>query len=234
MNRWHLGALGWSNARSSGRSAALAVLVVLASCGDGPSAAPRSSAGQGGATLTTVDDYGREPTIDAGTREEICRGGAAANRPGRVLLAAFIAERWPEIEGVLGFECREITLAEIAGCDGEVEPVTSECWSTHASGRAIDVVVGGEPNVPTPEGIALGDEIATAFLAERDGVAHYLARVTGVQEIIWNDRCWRPDSVDVVRAEDMVPCSIPGHDNHVHLTLSSTGADAETSWYEGR
>ena len=208
----------------------------VASCGGAPSPAATRTArtDRGAPTPTTVDDYGREPTIDAGTREEICRDGVAANRPGRVRLAEFIADEWPEVEAVLGFECREITLAELPGCDGEVEPATSDCWSTHTSGRAIDVVVGGEQDVPTPDGIALGDEIVTAFLAERAGIAHHLARTTGVQEIIWNDRCWRPDSADVVRAEDMFRCSIPGHDNHVHLTLSNAGADAETSWYQSR
>jgi hypothetical protein len=107
-------------------------------------------------------------------------------------------------------------------------------WSTHAAGRAIDVVVGGQPNLPTPESVALGDMIATAFLAERGGVAHYLARVTGIQEIIWNDRCWHPEDADVTSAADMKACSIRGHDNHVHLTLSEDGADGLTSWYERR
>jgi hypothetical protein len=102
----------------------------------------------------------------------------------------------------------------------------------HATGRAIDVVVGGEQDVPTAEGIALGDAIVDAFLAERDGTKHYLARVTGVQEIIWNDRCWYPRMQEVLRAVDMEKCGIPGHDNHVHFTVSEAGADGLTSWYQ--
>jgi hypothetical protein len=180
---------------------------------------------------STVDPYGNDPSYDEGLREDVCKNGAAANRPGRARLAAYIAAEWPQVIAVLGYECREINDPTRADCDGEVEPERSTCWSTHASGRAIDVVVGGEPDLPTPEGMALGDQIASAFLAEGHGVAHYFARITGVQEIIWNDRCWHPDDADVSAAADMDGCAIGGHDNHLHLTLSNQGADGETSWY---
>jgi hypothetical protein len=71
----------------------------------------------------------------------------------------------------------------------------------------------------------------SAFLAEVDGTAHHLARVTGVQQILWHGRCWMPDHDEVTAATDMRRCPITGHDNHVHLTLSEVGADGETSWY---
>jgi hypothetical protein len=181
-------------------------------------------------TVSTVDDYGDDPSVDSGTREEVCRGGAAATRTGRARLAAFIAAEWPDVLDVLGFECREVDYPSSPDCDGEVDPPQSTCWSTHASGRAIDIVVS-TPGTSTPEGVALGDVIVTAFLASVDGVAHRMARVTGVQEIIWHGRCWHPDSRDVVDASHMAPCSISGHDDHVHLTLSDAGADGQTSWY---
>ena len=184
----------------------------------------------------TVDPYGTDPWSDVGTRDDVCRGGEAANRPGRAALAAFLDEAWPDVVAVLGYECREINnLTEWnPDCDGEVEPLSSTCWSTHASGRAIDVVVGGDLNEPTPEGVELGDLIVDAFLAEHDGTVHHLARVTGVQEILWNDRCWRTDDRDVLTAAAMTRCGIPNHDNHIHLTMSNAGADGLTSWYATR
>lgn len=143
----------------------------------------------------------------------------------------YIETRWPEVIRLYGYECRELVDPSRPSCDREIEPERSDCWSTHASGRAIDIEVGGEPDAPIASGVRLGDEIVTAFLAERHGVPHYLARVTGVQEIIWNDRCWHPADASVTTAVGMLPCPIPGHDNHVHLTLSNDGADGLTSWY---
>ncbi|HET9200504.1 MAG TPA: hypothetical protein VFO84_05960 [Dehalococcoidia bacterium] len=178
-----------------------------------------------------LDDYGDDPIVVSGTIEEVCRGGEAANRVGRASLAAYIDETWPEAISVLGYECRELFDPTTPGCDREFDPKYSDCWSTHAAGRAIDVVVGGEPDQPSAEGLLLGDAIVTAFLASRDGEPHYLARVTGVQEIIWNDRCWHPEDEDVAEAAAVPACPIPGHDNHVHLTLSEDGADGLTSWY---
>jgi hypothetical protein len=214
------------------RRVALGVVVVTSSltgCGDD---AP-STGSAAPATSTTLDPYGDDPSFDQGTRREVCRDGAVVERAGRVELAAFIAERWPRVE-VLGYECREINDPSNPACRGRVAPRRSSCWSTHASGRAVDVVVGGGPDHPTPAGVALGDEIVTAFLRAEGDTPHVLARTTGVQEIIWNDRCWHPDDADVVRAEDLPSCPIAGHDNHVHLTLSNAGADGETSWYRGR
>lgn len=180
-----------------------------------------------------VDAYGEDPFVDAGTRDAVCRGGEAANRAGRVALADYLAESWPDVLAVLGYECREVDFPteSYPDCDGEIEPDSSTCWSTHASGRAIDVVVGGDLNTPTADGVALGDRIVTAFLAEQEGVAHSLARITGVQQILWNDRCWTPSDRDVLAATEMERCGIPNHDNHVHLTLSNAGADGLTSWY---
>jgi hypothetical protein len=146
-------------------------------------------------------------------------------------LSAYIDANWTAVIEVLGYECRELYDPTTPGCDREFDPEFSDCWSTHAAGRAIDIVVGGEPDLPTVDGVVLGDEIVTAFLAEKDGQPHYLARESGVQEIIWNDRCWHPADRDVLDAVSMKACSIPGHDNHVHLTLSDDGADGLTTWY---
>lgn len=212
------------------RSVIHSAAVALACLGVGACA---DDAGRARVPVVSVDPYGEDPFLDAGTRDAVCRNGEAADRVGRAALAAYIAESWPDAFAVLGFECREINLPtdSYPDCDGELEPDSSTCWSTHASGRAIDIVVGGDLNAPTPDGVTLGDRIVTAFLAEQDGVAHSLARVTGVQQILWNDRCWTPADRDVLTATEMERCGIPNHDNHVHLTLSNAGADGMTSWY---
>jgi hypothetical protein len=186
------------------------------------------------AAATPVEPYGTSPNIVVGTQAEVCRDGAAADRPGRAELARFVTRTWPRVVKTGGYQCREIADPSIdPACDGEVEPAASTCWSTHAAGRAIDVVVGGEANRGTRRGIALGDRIVRHFLRTRDGVPHAFARATGVQQILWHDRCWNLEP-DVDRAARMDRCGIRNHDDHVHLTLSEAGADGLTSWYRTR
>jgi hypothetical protein len=178
----------------------------------------------------TVDAYGSDPNHDEGFRDQICR----SDRPGRVKLMAFIRATWP-VEAVYGYACREINQPDVEGCDGEWEPEFSTCWSTHASGRAVDVMVGGGGNEPIPDGVALGDGIVDWILATRNGVDHYYARTMGIQQILWNRRCWsaqRDDDRNVHSAGEMRVCGIANHDNHPHLTLTNAGADGLTSWYQ--
>jgi hypothetical protein len=177
-----------------------------------------------------IDPYGTDPNKEVGYRGDVCR----AYRDGRVELIKFLAQQFPAIQDLQGYACREIVAPGTPDCDGEWEPDYSTCWSTHAAGRAIDVMVGGELNSPTPEGVALGDEIVTWLLAARNGHGNYWARKMGIQQILWNDRCWsgqRQDDRYVMSAAEMRWCGIANHDNHVHLTLSNPGADGLTSWY---
>jgi hypothetical protein len=184
----------------------------------------------GAATTETVDPYGTDLNKEIGYRWDVCR----AYRDGRVELIRFLAAQFPAIHELQGYACREIVEPGTPDCDGEWEPDYSTCWSTHAAGRAIDVIVGGELNSPTPEGVALGDEIVTWLLASRHGYDNYWARKMGIQQILWNDRCWsgqRSDDQSVTSAGAMRWCGIANHDNHVHLTLSNAGADGLTSWF---
>ena len=184
----------------------------------------------GGNLRETVDPYGTDPNKEVGYRWDVCR----AYRDGRVELIKFLAEQFPAIQDLQGYACREISDPGTPDCNGQWEPDYSTCWSTHAAGRAIDVVVGGQLNSPTPGGVALGDEIVTWLLAARNGHGNYWARKMGIQQILWNDRCWsgqRDDDRWVLSADAMRWCGIANHDNHVHLTLSNPGADGLTSWY---
>jgi hypothetical protein len=177
-----------------------------------------------------VDPYGSDANKEVGYRWDVCRAG----RDGRLELIRFLAAQFPAIHELQGYACREISDPRSPGCGGRWEPDHSTCWSTHAAGRAIDVIVGGGLNSPTPEGVALGDEIVTWLLAERNGSTNYWARKMGVQQILWNDRCWsgqRDDDRQVTSAAALRWCGIANHDNHVHLTLSNRGADGLTSGY---
>jgi hypothetical protein len=208
------------------KAVAAAALAATAFCLAGGAAAAQSS----GDTPLAVDPYGADPNRDVGWRDEVCR----ANRVGRMKLVAFLDAQWPAIENLWGYACREINQPGSEDCDGQWEPDYSTCWSTHATGRAIDVMVGGGMNEPTPEGVALGDEIVSWILATRHGHDHYYARTMGIQQILWNQRCWsaqREDDRHVRSAAEMRVCGIGNHDNHPHLTLSYAGADGLTSWY---
>lgn len=162
----------------------------------------------------------------------MCRDGEDVNRIGRAALAAYIDEQWSEVIEVLGYECREIHYPSDPSCLGRSEPEHSTCWSTHAAGRAIDVVVGGEPDEPIPHGLLLGNEIVSAFLASEGGVEHHLARIAWEQEILWNGRCWHPEDRAVMSAADMEACGVSGHSDHIHLTLlrCRSGRTHELAW----
>ena len=186
------------------------------------------------ASAQSIDPYGNDAKLEVGPREAVCR----EDRPGRRRLMAFFAQTWPALQGVGGYSCREIndvTPPIDPDCNGEQAPAYSTCWSTHAAGRAIDLMVGGGLNAPTPAGIALGDEIVTWLLAPRHGQDHWFARTMGIQQILWNGRCWNANDLDdrrVTSAAEMDrSCRIRNHDNHPHLTLTNAGADGLTSWF---
>jgi hypothetical protein len=180
-------------------------------------------------TTVTIDEYGSDANRISGKREAVCR----PQREGRVELIMVLSEQFPAVKSRLGYSCREIAGGG-NGCYGRVAPASSTCWSTHAAGRAIDVMVGGGLNRPTSDGIVLGNRIADWLLATRRGEAHWYVRKMGIQQILWNDRCWdaqRKSDRNVTSAAGMRRCGISNHDNHVHLTLSDKGADGLTSWF---
>jgi hypothetical protein len=189
---------------------------------------PASAASRVG--TETVDPYGTDPNKDVGYRWDVCHEG----RVGRTELITVLRQQFPAVLDWQGYACREINEPGTPGCEGRWNPDHSTCWSTHAAGRAVDVVVGGGLNEPTPEGVALGDEVVTWLLAPRNGYDNYYVRKMGIQQILWNDRCWdahRSGDRGIGSAGAMRHCGIANHDNHVHLTLSYAGADGLTSWY---
>ncbi|MBY5163371.1 FG-GAP repeat domain-containing protein [Salsipaludibacter albus] len=187
-----------------------------------------------------VDDWGRDPDVLSGSIEEICGDGpghdSAAARPGRVAIMDWLAETFPETSGLSGFTCREIHNPRTS-CQGRRAPAESDCWSTHAAGRAIDVFVGGAGDQDgTPVGKELGDRIANLLLATVDGIPNYRARVMGVQQLLWDGRCWsarQHADAGVTDINDLDGDCVDLHDDHVHITLSEAGADGLTSFHTG-
>jgi hypothetical protein len=176
-----------------------------------------------GVARADIDPYGSDPNVLSGTRSAICQG----QRSGTEELKAFFDGQWPSLSSVQTYYCREInsTSSSNPDCDGEVSPPSSTCWSTHAAGRALDLMVGSNT--------ALGNEIVNWLLATRNGYPHYYARVMGVQQVLWNNDCWDAQVTgdrSVTSVSAMRSCS-SGHLDHPHVTLSDAGSFGQTSWF---
>lgn len=191
--------------------------------------------------------FGTDPTAIKGTLEQVCgKNDANKGRLGRVELVKFFDE-WNGVPRVGGFACREIKITNPRNdwqkkwCKGRWYQSFSECWSTHAAGRAIDVSTcsGNGCTLNQPEPIlnqALGDEIANWLLAKEHGEPAHNARLMGVMQILWHDRCWtasRPADQSVTSVSEMRYGCIDRHDNHLHLTLTSAAADGQSKWFDG-
>lgn len=206
------------------------VLVVMAAAF---TAAPARAADE-------VDPWGRDRDSVSGTIDEVCGPGpthdASSQRPGRLALMEWLDETFPEIVGFSGFVCREIHNPR-SSCAGRLRPTHSSCWSTHAAGRAIDVGVGGGGDQDgTPVGKELGDRLANLLLARVDGIDNYRARIMGVQQLLWDGRCWSTRDhagAGITDINDLDDDCVNLHDNHVHITLSEAGADGLTSFHTG-
>ena len=87
---------------------------------------------------------------------------------------------------------------------------------------------------PLPNTLRTERRTGAAF----EGAPHALARRMGVMYVIWNDHMYA--AWDQFAAEDylsggcrtLTRCSATlRHRDHVHISLSTTGAKGQTSWY---
>jgi hypothetical protein len=189
--------------------------------------------------LFAIDPFGDDP-LDGitGTLAEI--GGPndeSEHRAGRVQIMAFF-DAWPDIPGVGGFNCRE-KKTRSGSCPGRTRPAWSNCWSTHATGRGIDIAVCDGCSWEQSDPVInqeVGDAIVDWLLQEIDGYPAYNARRMGIMEILWHDHCWAPvrHASDRYRTSmaEMRSCTLSYHDNHLHITLTNAGADGQTSWFD--
>lgn len=187
----------------------------------GPSAA--QSEPPASAPIEAIDAF--DPDIARGKREDVCR----ENRPGTVALRKLLDQKFNPRQ-VHGDRCREKVNDS---CPGRYRPPRSNCWSNHANGRAIDVMV----SVGRAKGAerAKGDRIVNWLLAKDSaGNLRARARRLGVQEILWFGRCWnarRRSDRNVTSVGQMRSGCIKYHDDHPHLSLTHAGADKKTSWW---
>jgi FG-GAP-like repeat len=177
-----------------------------------------------------IEGYVHNPQITTGYAGNVCfgrlRDGARAAYNYMDSLFG-----WPT-PGTL-YACRLMDHCGFTTIDPIANPgYYSDCWSNHAQGRAIDLMVGG--NAPDPTPLGRGNALVNwLFQADASGNHHARARRLGVQQIIWNNRCWstsRSADRGITTASAMRVCN-EGHYNHVHLDLTVAGANGLTSAY---
>lgn len=187
-----------------------------------------------------------------GSRSEICDG--AASRAGRVAFANDLQTRFTGIQGIGQTSCREIVSDPPRPCPGRrVEGGTlvySTCWSTHADGRALDlmiehdVITSARPaigknagaRVATEAGRQVGDQIVEYLLQPIAGVTAFRARAIGVTQILWHGGCWSANNRADRDSSELRPCGINLHWDHPHVTLADAAADADSRfpWFAWR
>lgn len=107
--------------------------------------------------------------------------------------------------------------------------------SEHKDGRAIDWTMSATSRADRR---TVNQLLTRLFAADAEGTPHALARRMGVMYVIWNDRIWSSYRQFAARdylssgCRSLSTCSRTlRHRDHVHISLSSAGAKAQTSWY---
>jgi hypothetical protein len=179
-----------------------------------------------------IDDFRYDELVLEGTAREVCAGRLLT---GSGWTFNEIVDRFGGSAGTL-YYCRERwDTANDPACNGQLaNPVTtpnfrSTCWSNHARGRAIDVMVGtvgGGYN--TSRGLAI---VNWLLAPDGQGNVNANARKLGIQQILFSDRCWNSDGDRGIGSwSAMRRCGI-GHFDHVHLDLTIRGANGNVSYW---
>jgi hypothetical protein len=110
--------------------------------------------------------------------------------------------------------------------------------SEHKDGRALDWAVDAADPVQRAQAYAFLDRI---FAADKAGNAHALARRMGIMYVIWDDHIWSSYNLFAKRDYLHSACTTRKtcsktlrHRDHVHISLSRSGAAAQTSFYRAR
>lgn len=107
--------------------------------------------------------------------------------------------------------------------------------SEHKDGRAIDWTMSATSRADRRTVNAFLERL---FATDAEATPHALARRMGVMYVIWNDRIW--SSYRQFAARDYLSSGCKSrsrcsrtlrHRDHVHISLSTAGAKAQTSWY---
>jgi hypothetical protein len=185
-----------------------------------------------------IEGYVFDAQTTSGYAKDVCFGGL---RDGTDAAYDYIDSvfGWPTQGST--YSCRKMLNQTCGFNSREVDPQAepyfylSKCWSNHAQGRAMDFMVGGVAPAPVP--LARGNDLTTWLLeADSNGNRQARARRLGVQQIIWNGRCWRSSITtdrNVVTGAAMRNCGDTSHFNHVHVDFTLAGASGLTSAYNG-
>ncbi|MFZ5847583.1 MAG: hypothetical protein ACOYX5_09410 [Actinomycetota bacterium] len=108
--------------------------------------------------------------------------------------------------------------------------------SEHKDGRALDWGVDADVEAERRLAYAWLDKV---FASDARGNEHALARRMGIMYVIWDDRIWR--AYDGFQERPYAPCGdrpdcskTLRHRDHVHVSLSRSGAAAQTTFYRQR
>lgn len=203
-----------------------------------PSAPPTTSPGEFTVLAAPVpgrvyiDDFRYDELVLEGTAAEVCVGRLL---PGAGWTFNELVGRFGGTAGTM-YYCRERwDTATDPDCNGQTgNPVTnpsfySECWSNHAQGRAIDIMVG---RTPTGYNATRGRNIVNWLLAtDANGNVNANARKLGIQQLLFGDRCWNSDGDRGISSwSSMRECGI-GHHDHVHIDMTTDGANGDVSYW---
>lgn len=184
------------------------------------------------ANANAIDDFRYDELELTGRAADVCAGRLLQ---GSGWAYHEITSRFGGTPGTM-YSCRERwDAANDPDCNGTVvDPArspnfTSTCWSNHAQGRAIDVMVGRSGGSYNR---ARGLSIVNWLLApDAYGSANANARKLGIQQILFADRCWNADGDRGISSWNaMRSCGI-GHFDHVHLDLTIRGANGQVSYW---
>jgi hypothetical protein len=179
-----------------------------------------------------IDDFKYDKLVLEGTAREVCVGGL---HTGSAWAYNEIVSRFGGTAGTM-YYCRERwDTANNPDCNGQIaNPVTtpeffSTCWSNHARGRAIDVMVGRQGSGYNR---TRGLNIVNWLLAsDANGNVNANARKLGIQQILFDDRCWNSEGDRGIASWDaMRSCGI-GHHDHIHIDLTLNGAYTNVSYW---
>ncbi len=179
-----------------------------------------------------IDDFKYDELVLEGTAREVCAGRLLT---GSGWTFNEIVSRFGGTAGTM-YYCRERwDTANDPACNGQNgNPVTnpnfhSTCWSNHARGRAIDVMVGRSGGgYNTSRGLSI---VNWLLARDANGNVNANARKLGIQQILFADRCWNSDGDRGIASwYAMRQCGI-GHHDHVHLDLTINGANGNVSYW---
>jgi hypothetical protein len=182
-----------------------------------------------------IEDFWYDELKLEGKASEVCAGRLLT---GTAWTFNELVERFGGTAGTM-YSCRERwDAANNPDCNGTVvNPVTSPnftstCWSNHARGRALDVMVGGTASggYNRARGLAI---VNWLLASDANGNVNANARKLGVQQILFGDRCWNSDGDrGIANWSRMRQCGI-GHHDHVHIDLTEYGAAGAMSYWGG-